>query len=133
MTKPGYVHGYSDRESSRLSDQANTLDPRLHGDTSYPPGSAVLECGCGTGAQTHILARNSPEARITSVDLSQDSLEKASALIDATGALVYRPRIHQVRALLDPAAREPELREALRLYTEMGSAHAQRIEDELAD
>ncbi len=85
MTRPGYVHGYSQRESSRLSDQANTLDPLLHGDTRYPPGSTVLECGCGTGAQTLILARNSPEARITSVDLSQDSLEKAAALIGEEG------------------------------------------------
>jgi len=85
VTKPGYVHGYSERESSRLSDQANTLDELLHGDTSYPPGSKVLECGCGTGAQTVLLARNSPGTRITSIDVSQDSLNKAAAAIEQGG------------------------------------------------
>ncbi len=85
MTDLGYVHGYSERESSRLSDQATTLDPLFHGDTSYPPGSKVLECGCGTGAQTIILAKNSPEARITSIDVSRESLDKAAALVESEG------------------------------------------------
>src|SRR5512132_2016273 len=72
-----YVHGYSQRELVRLFDQATTLSALLHGDTRYPAGSSVLEAGCGVGAQTVILARNSPEARFTSVDLSAESLEQA--------------------------------------------------------
>ncbi len=72
-----YVHGYSDREGSRLFDQARTLGELLHGDTRYPPDSSVLEAGCGVGAQTVILARNSPEARFTSVDVSAESLAEA--------------------------------------------------------
>jgi SAM-dependent methyltransferase len=72
-----YVHGYSERESVRLCDQANTLEELLHSDTKYPPGSMVLEAGCGIGAQTVILSRNSPQARITSIDISEDSLNKA--------------------------------------------------------
>ncbi|WP_407355508.1 methyltransferase domain-containing protein [Methanolobus sp. WCC5] len=72
-----YVHGYSERESVRLSDQASTLEELLHSDTKYPPGSRVLEAGCGIGAQTVILAKNSPQARITSIDISEDSLNKA--------------------------------------------------------
>jgi ubiquinone/menaquinone biosynthesis C-methylase UbiE len=74
-----YVHGYSDRERARLFDQASTLTELLHGDTRYPPGSRVLEAGCGVGAQTVILARNSPEAQFTSVDLSEESLAEARA------------------------------------------------------
>jgi SAM-dependent methyltransferase len=74
-----YVHGYSDRERARLFDQASTLAELLHGDTRYPAGSSVLEAGCGVGAQTVILARNSPEARFTSIDLSVESLEQARA------------------------------------------------------
>ena len=50
MTEVSYVHGYSAREANRLADQASTLSELLHGDTVYPPGSLVLECGCGTGA-----------------------------------------------------------------------------------
>ncbi len=74
-----YVHGYSDREAVRLLDQASTLAELLHGDTRYPPGSTVLEAGCGVGAQTVLLARNSPEAKFTSVDLSSGSLQQAEA------------------------------------------------------
>ncbi|HXX84387.1 MAG TPA: methyltransferase domain-containing protein [Casimicrobiaceae bacterium] len=80
-----YVHGYQLRESERLRDQADTLVDLLHSDTSYPPGSLVLEAGCGTGAQTTTLARNSPGARITSVDISADSLEEARARVDGAG------------------------------------------------
>jgi SAM-dependent methyltransferase len=72
-----YVHGYSDRERERLVDQATTLTQLLHGDTRYPPGASVLEAGCGVGAQTVALARNSPGARFTSVDVSAESLDAA--------------------------------------------------------
>ena len=75
--KDHYVHGFSEREGARLSDQASTLEELLHSDTRYPAGSSVLEAGCGVGAQTVILARNSPDARFTSVDVSAESLDQA--------------------------------------------------------
>jgi ubiquinone/menaquinone biosynthesis C-methylase UbiE len=78
---PDYVHGYSERENTRLFDQADTLTELLHGDTRYPADSTVLEAGCGVGAQTVILAKNSPEARFTSVDISETSLRAAEDLI----------------------------------------------------
>ena len=74
-----YVHGYSQREHERLVDQAGTLTELLHGDTRYPAGSSVLEAGCGVGAQTVTLARNSPGARFTCLDVSSRSLEAARA------------------------------------------------------
>lgn len=76
-----YVHGYSEREAIRLVDQAQTLAPLLHHDTSYPKGCLVLEAGCGVGAQTITLARNSPQAEIISVDISEPSLKQAESLI----------------------------------------------------
>jgi len=85
MPENPYVHGYSPRESERLSDQARTLTDLLHHDTRYPAGSQVLEAGCGTGAQTVILARNSPDALITSVDVSAESVEKAKERVEAAG------------------------------------------------
>jgi ubiquinone/menaquinone biosynthesis C-methylase UbiE len=72
-----YVHGYDAFENVRLQDQAKTLADVLHSDTSYPAGSSVLEAGCGVGAQTLTLARNSPDAEITSVDISAASLAQA--------------------------------------------------------
>ena len=80
-----YVHGYRARENERLQDQAGTLVELLHSNTEYPPGSAVLEAGCGVGAQTITLARRSPEARFTSVDVSADSLAQAERRADQAG------------------------------------------------
>jgi methylase of polypeptide subunit release factors len=74
-----YVHGYSAREAARLVDQASTLSELLHAGTRYPPGSRVLEAGCGVGAQTLALATNSPGARFTCVDVSPESLAAARA------------------------------------------------------
>ena len=99
-----YVHGYHDRESARLEAQAGSVLELLHGDTAYPAGSAVLEVGCGIGAQTVSLARSSPGARIVSFDRSAASLATAKATVDAAGlanvefqqadlfALPYQPR-----------------------------------------
>lgn len=71
-----YVHGYSDVEAGRLRDQANTLAELLHPKTPFPPGSLVLEAGCGVGAQTVILAGNSPDAHFVSIDISPESIER---------------------------------------------------------
>jgi len=80
-----YVHGYSDREASRLKDQADTLAALLHHDTVYPPGSRILEAGCGIGAQTVSLAANSPDARFLSIDVNPESLRQAERAIAARG------------------------------------------------
>ena len=85
MNGGDYVHGYSEREAERLGDQARTLTTLLHGDTRYPAGSRVLEAGCGTGAQTVILAKNSPDAEIVSVDISPDSIRRAEARVRTEG------------------------------------------------
>lgn len=77
-----YVHGYSVRETERLYDQADSVRNLIHLNTIYPPGSIVLEPGCGVGAQTLSLARNNPEAKFLSVDHSEDSLLCARELIE---------------------------------------------------
>jgi SAM-dependent methyltransferase len=77
----GYVHGYSDREFERLHDQAGTLDELLHHDSVFPEGSGVLEAGCGVGSQTKIIALKNPTCRITSIDISEESIEKAGKLV----------------------------------------------------
>jgi SAM-dependent methyltransferase len=80
-----YVHGYSAGESTRLIDQATTLTELLHADTLYSPGSQVLEAGCGVGAQTVILAAQSPRADFTSVDISEESLAEAERRVQEAG------------------------------------------------
>jgi trans-aconitate methyltransferase len=78
-----YVHGYTDSETRRLSDQADTLAELLHGGTQYAPGSRVLEVGCGVGAQTVQLLTRSPGIALTSVDISEDSLAEAKRRVAA--------------------------------------------------
>jgi ubiquinone/menaquinone biosynthesis C-methylase UbiE len=68
-----------------LQDQASTLVELLHSDTFYPAGSKVLEAGCGVGAQTVTLAKNSPGALITSIDISEASVHEARNKTAAAG------------------------------------------------
>ena len=75
MNQPTYVHGYQRHEQQRLHDQASALGRLLHADTHYPAGSRVLEAGCGVGAQTLTLARQSPGAHITAIDIDAASVE----------------------------------------------------------
>lgn len=82
-----YVHGYDPRENIRLQDQASTLAELLHSDTAFPAGSRVLEAGCGVGAQTVMLAQNSPQAAITSVDISEASMAEARRRAAAAGLM----------------------------------------------
>jgi SAM-dependent methyltransferase len=85
MKRTDYVHGYSSREARRLEDQAKTLVELLHGDIVYPPGSRVLEAGCGVGAETVTLAANSPAAKFLCIDISAESLQKARQATDSKG------------------------------------------------
>ncbi len=80
-----YVHGYEPTEAVRLQDQARTLVQLLHSDTHFPEGSTVLEAGCGVGAQTVTLAQNSPGAKLTSIDVSAESLGQAEKNAHAAG------------------------------------------------
>ena len=65
-------------------------------------------------------------------------LEESVIFIEETGARALVPLVHEARAELeracgDAAAAERELREAHRLYAEMGATgHAERLARELA-
>jgi SAM-dependent methyltransferase len=85
IDKRQYVHGYSPRESQRLGDQASTLSELLHHDSVFSPPGTVLEAGCGTGAQTIILAPKNPDCRFVSIDTSTESLALAESRINGLG------------------------------------------------
>lgn len=77
------VRGYSQTETQRLGDQADTLAELLHAGTAYPAGSRVLEAGCGVGAQTVHLPAASAGVLLTAADLSAQSLAAARARVAA--------------------------------------------------
>ena len=99
-----YVHGYRSRESERLEDQARALVELLHSDTFYPAGSRVLEAGCGVGSQTVTLARRSPDARVTSIDVSAASLAEAGRRVARAG--LSNVELREADVLAPPFARE---------------------------
>ncbi len=101
---PGYVHGHDEAEGLRLHDQATTLEALLHHDTTYPAGSTVLEAGCGVGAQTLPLIRNSPGAQITCVDIFAASLAQAEQRIRSAGLPLPRFQQGDLQALPFPDA-----------------------------
>lgn len=130
-----YVHGYHQRERLRLQDQAATLVELLHADTAYPAGSRVLEAGCGVGAQTITLARNSPDAVITAVDISEASIATARHSVAAAGLrnvhceqadlfyLPYAPDSFDhlfVCFVLEHLARPVEALQTLKMYVKPG-------------
>ncbi len=78
-----YVHGYENKETMRLLDQAKTLEDLLHCDTYFNKKSKVLEAGCGVGAQTKIVASKCPSTHFTAIDISSDSVQQAKELIDS--------------------------------------------------
>ncbi|MGH8667590.1 MAG: class I SAM-dependent methyltransferase [Burkholderiales bacterium] len=105
MKQAGYVHGYDRRANARLLDQAGSLVELLHADTAYPAASRVLEAGCGIGAQTVTLARNSPDARITSIDIAESSLAEARRRAQAAGVANVQFRQADIFALpFEPAS-----------------------------
>jgi SAM-dependent methyltransferase len=98
-----YVHGYHPRENERLQDQAGTLVDLLHSDTAYE--GSVLEVGCGVGAQTLTLAERSPRARITSIDVSADSVAEAARRVADAGLTNVELRQADIFALqFEPAS-----------------------------
>jgi SAM-dependent methyltransferase len=80
-----YVHGYSQRETQRLYEQAEILENILHPGTVFPAGAKVLEAGCGVGAQTRLLAKRSPDAGFVCIDVSEKSLATAIRLHEQPG------------------------------------------------
>lgn len=77
-----YVHGYSEREAVRLTDQASCLSELLHHDTIFKAGDRILEVGCGTGSQTVIIAQKNPHTHFMSIDHSAESLNQAKKVIE---------------------------------------------------
>lgn len=75
-----YVHGYSQRETQRLYEQAEILEKILHTGIVFTAGVKVLEAGCGVGAQTRLLLKRNPEAEFTCIDISEKSIATAKKL-----------------------------------------------------
>jgi trans-aconitate methyltransferase len=80
----GYVATQPDAYERSMGRWSAMLAERLLDAVPLPPGAAVLDAGCGTGALAAALARRDPAARITGTDLSEAFL--AAARVRVPGA-----------------------------------------------
>jgi ubiquinone/menaquinone biosynthesis C-methylase UbiE len=81
-----YVHGYGTREQQRLVDQAEHWRGRLIRDgTRLPPGTRLLEVGCGVGAVLAVLGQEFPGVRLWGVDIESRQLDFARGHLERAG------------------------------------------------
>ena len=73
-----YLHTYAPGEQERLRRQAELIQPLLYeGWEVMGQPQAILEIGCGSGAQLTFLQQRYPQARLVGVDRSSEQLETA--------------------------------------------------------
>jgi serine/threonine-protein kinase HipA len=102
MPSEAFFHVFHDLPRQGPGSEASTRRAlSLLGEIS--PDPRVLDLGCGPGAQTLVLARELPSARITAVDFHQPYLDELSRRSAAAGlADRIEPRCASMDALDDP-------------------------------
>ena len=81
-----YVHGYGTREQQRLVEQAEHWRHRLITDgTELPPGTRLLEVGCGVGAVLAVLGQEYPGVGLVGVDIEPAQLAFARGHLERAG------------------------------------------------
>lgn len=93
------MHGYSATEETRLSHQAGILAGFIHANSTFAPGSRILEPGCGTGEQTIQLAARNPRTTFVAIDRSEQSLAIAAQRVAAHGLDNVELRVADICAL----------------------------------
>ncbi|MDX2143404.1 MAG: methyltransferase domain-containing protein [Rhodospirillaceae bacterium] len=78
-----YIHTFTPEEQQRLIDQALFLEPYHHSGIDLTGRKAVLEVGCGVGAQMRVLLRRWPGARVVGVDRAESQIARARQVLSA--------------------------------------------------
>ncbi len=76
-----YIHSFASAEQERLIRQAEFLAPWVQPGMDFHGCDAVLELGCGVGAQIRVLLERFPRIHFTGVDLSPEQLARAARLL----------------------------------------------------
>lgn len=72
-----YLHGFSQDEQERLRKQARFGEHTVYQNINLSGAKALLEVGCGVGAQSEILLRRFPDITLTGIDRSSKQLQAA--------------------------------------------------------
>jgi len=98
----GYVHGYAGPEQARLIAQAeHWREELILAGTALPPGTRLLEIGCGVGAVLGILGETFPGLLLSGVDIEERQLEAARVHLSYLG---LQADLRQADALALPFA-----------------------------
>ncbi|MBX3249603.1 MAG: methyltransferase domain-containing protein [Myxococcales bacterium] len=82
----GYIHGYTDEETSRLVQQAEVWRERLlTPGLAYGAGERLLEIGCGVGAVLGVLGESFAGLELAGVDVVPSQIDAAEAHLAARG------------------------------------------------
>jgi len=73
-----YLHGFDKKEQDRLVHQARFLESFVYAGVDFGKVKRLLEVGCGVGAQSKIILKRFPNAKITGVDFSPAQLHVAA-------------------------------------------------------
>lgn len=76
-----YIHSFASAEQERLVRQGEFLAPWVQPGMDFSGCNAVLELGCGVGAQLRVLLERFPGVHFTGVDTSPEQLARASRLL----------------------------------------------------
>jgi ubiquinone/menaquinone biosynthesis C-methylase UbiE len=86
MAADGYVHGYATAEQQRLIAQAeHWRDELILDGTELPPGTRLLEVGCGVGAVLGVLGEAFPGIELAGVDIAEKQVHAARAHLASLG------------------------------------------------
>jgi ubiquinone/menaquinone biosynthesis C-methylase UbiE len=78
MSSQDYLHGYTLEEKQRLIEQAKFWqDSLILREVDFPPGSKILEIGCGVGAVLGIIGQNYPDVKLAGIDLDSSQIDFA--------------------------------------------------------
>ncbi len=80
-----YIHGYSDKEQSRLVSQNEVLSKYIYDRIDLSGIRHLAEFGCGVGAQMIYLLWHYPDLKITGIDISQAQIDAAKINLEKAG------------------------------------------------
>ncbi|MFP5471507.1 MAG: class I SAM-dependent methyltransferase [Bacteroidia bacterium] len=78
-----YLHGFDEVEQARLVSQASVLENKIFEKINFNNPTSILEIGCGVGAQTEILLKRYPNAKVTGIELSEVQLNTAKVYLSS--------------------------------------------------
>ena len=100
-----YVHGYGTPEQERLVAQAEHWREQLiRAGTELPPGTRLLEVGCGVGAVLAVLGQEFPGIELFGVDIEQRQLDFARAHLARAGVEATLARADALALPFEPAS-----------------------------